>query len=337
MSEKFEKNKSVLKEVIIDLKQQVRQVTTKSKVIPKFVFICGKQVFDDNGEYKSDEVLISEKNKRHFLIKQFENLSKTTEYEYNNVLSVISEKLYKNNEIDILTFEELLAEISDDIIIIVESMGTACELGAFTIKNRYIDKVTVINERKHEADKSFLNDGPIKKIKSRSNGEKVIIVKHSYYIDKGSKKVRKFIKKTINKEVEIHPNTDQDNIELKDMIYQLLNIIELFGPLYKDDLFDLYKYFKDFKYYKIKNKDKHKINTSSHIIELMNNMKLISITDKLININSNITCYNAMFTISRESFQRYRLKTFCKPSSKHYIIQSVIKENTSDLESEKCN
>ncbi|MEW9939204.1 retron St85 family effector protein [Clostridium butyricum] len=334
---KFRKNKSVLENIILELKENIRKISTTSNEIPKFAFICGRQVFDEDGNYKSEEILVNEKNKRHFLMKQFESLSKMGKYGYRNVVSVISEKLYQNEEIDILTFEELLAEISDDIIIIVESMGTACELGAFTIKNRYIDKVTVINQKKHAQDKSFLNDGPIKKIKSIDDGQRVIIVKNSYYMNKGSKDFRDFVERTIGKEVDIIPNKDENNILLKSMIYELLNLIELFGPLYQNDLFELYKYFKGFSHYKLKDRDKHKINTSSQIIELMKNMGLISVTDKCISISPNITCYNAMFTISQDSFQRYRLKAFCKPSSKHYIIQAIINEDNDKTNSERCN
>ena len=36
-----------------------------------------------------------------------------------------------DNSIDLLIFEEFLAEVSDSIILFVESPGSFCELGAF--------------------------------------------------------------------------------------------------------------------------------------------------------------------------------------------------------------
>lgn len=43
-------------------------------------------------------------------------------------------------KIDILTFEKLLAIISDEIIIITESAGTYCELGAFVLNDDFMKK-----------------------------------------------------------------------------------------------------------------------------------------------------------------------------------------------------
>lgn len=68
-------------------------------------------------------------------------------------------------KIDILTFEKLLAIISDEIIIITESAGTYCELGAFVLNDDFMKKTIVINEDVKEYRNSFITKGPIAKLK----------------------------------------------------------------------------------------------------------------------------------------------------------------------------
>ena len=65
---------------------------------------------------------------------------------------------------DIFSFEKMLAEISDRIIIIAESPGTFCELGAFVMDEKCREKTTVINED-NEAYKRFVYyEGTDKKV-----------------------------------------------------------------------------------------------------------------------------------------------------------------------------
>lgn len=336
MVKDFVKNKPVLIENIYELKNKVRKNSIKLEKIPKFLFICGKQVLDKNRHVKDSELLIKEKNKRHFLIEEFKKRERgLNDSSYTSVFSIISESLFNGYNIDLLTFEEILAEISDQIIIIVESMGTACELGAFSIKEEYMNKLIVINLKKFSNTHSFLNDGPIKKI-GNINSDNVIPVKNSYYMCKGSKELDQYINKTIRSNVIIKPNMKQNNVDLKNLIYELLNIIELFGPINKNELFGLYKYFKDFTSYTIKNKLKHKIGVDGDIVNLMKDMELISINNDDITINYNVTCYNAMFQITRNEFERYKLRISSNPSSKRFIINSFIKSKDNTSREEKC-
>lgn len=336
MKNNFMKNKPVLKGCIEDLKTKVRKKSSDLEDIPKLLFICGKQILDENLQIRDSDLLVKEKNKRHYLIEEFKKrdciLRKSR---YSSVFSIISEKLFQGHELDLLTFEELLAEISDQIIIIVESMGTACELGAFSIKEEYMNKVVVINLKKFSEISSFINDGPIKKIKN-INRDNVIMVKNSYYMAKGSRELDKYINITISSKVKVKPNISQNDVDLKNMMYELLNILELFGPMNKNQLFGLYKYFKGFTSYTIRNKNKHKIGVDGQIISLMNSIGLIDVHNDKITINDNVTCYNAMFQINKNQFEKYKLKISSNPSSKEFIINSIIRNSTNINQLERC-
>ena len=71
-----------------------------------------------------------------------------------------------------LTYEELLADISDAIIIFTESCGSYCELGAFADDvDRLTKKMIIVNDKKYEGAQSFLTKGPL--AKAEAHGAKV--------------------------------------------------------------------------------------------------------------------------------------------------------------------
>lgn len=104
------------------------------------------------------------------------------------VLCIIAEKLYVQDlSEDIFSFEKMLAEISDRIIIVAESPGTFCELGAFVMDEDCRRKTMVINEDNADYENSFITKGPIKKLESlnessiiRHNGLERIKNSHEY-------------------------------------------------------------------------------------------------------------------------------------------------------------
>ncbi|WP_445009864.1 retron St85 family effector protein [Vreelandella stevensii] len=59
-----------------------------------------------------------------------------------------------------LDFEYILTEISEKVIIVLESHSSFCELGAFS-HNTLRKKLLVINDSKHQETRSFINTGPI--------------------------------------------------------------------------------------------------------------------------------------------------------------------------------
>ncbi|MDS0527611.1 retron St85 family effector protein [Clostridium sp. SHJSY1] len=267
--------------------------------IPKFVFICGKQIINESGDVIDSNQLNENKNKRQFLI---DKLSSRT------LICTISEKIYDSSSmVDTLTFEEILAELSEDIIIIIESPGTICELGAFTVNNKFFKKLIVINDVKYKDDKSFINEGPIRKIKMNDE-ERYILVNDEYDLFKSNLQVNESIKSIKEKEIIITPNNNYKKLDLKNLIYELLNIIELFEPITTHELFHIYKRIKEFPGYDIKNREKHKINSSNKIIKLMENMDLVDIKGEYIKKKGDYTYYNSLFNISKEKCNEVRGK-----------------------------
>jgi len=70
--------------------------------------------------------------------------------------------------INIAIFEELLASISDCILIFPESAGSYCEVGIFAVTEPIRYKTLIANDSSHEKNDSFLNLGPIHAINTDS-------------------------------------------------------------------------------------------------------------------------------------------------------------------------
>ena len=60
------------------------------------------------------------------------------------IFSIVAEQLLSVElaQNDSLTFEGLIADLSDEIVLIIESPGTICELGAFSFSNKINKKIS---------------------------------------------------------------------------------------------------------------------------------------------------------------------------------------------------
>ena len=160
-----------IQRILQNLKENIREKKFSSSKFPLFVFICGEQILDENSQIMAAEDLRSKKNKRQYILDAIDEIKNR------KVVGVIAEKLIETfSEHDSLTFEGILADISDEIIIIVESVGTFCELGAFSFSKDLVDKLYIINDEQHREDKSFINRGPIRKINDSRSGETKYII-----------------------------------------------------------------------------------------------------------------------------------------------------------------
>lgn len=114
-----------------------------------FIFLCGKsRTPDDNRSFLQKSVLYP-----------------------NNQLSIYSEDFFalfqksSLSKIDLLTFEELLMQLSNAVILLLESFGSACELGSFSLVNSELKKLYVVADKQYEGAVSYLNQGPLAKLK----------------------------------------------------------------------------------------------------------------------------------------------------------------------------
>lgn len=83
---------------------------------------------------------------------------------------IFDEQMYQDNY-DLLSLENLLANSVDAVVMCIESPGSIAELGAFSNHDRLNNKLIVYMDNKHQNAESFINLGPIKflKNKTRSN------------------------------------------------------------------------------------------------------------------------------------------------------------------------
>lgn len=272
---------------------------------PKFVFLCGKS-YKDNYDYSNRGVV-----EKYFM-------SNT-----DNVFIVLSEKMWEDKfsaNIDLLTFEEFLAEVSDAIILFVESPGSYCELGAFAYDNKlFSDKLMIIIDEKYKTEKSFIMTGPT--AKARNNGAKVIYAKLE---DVGllssaelryalNEKLQEFTaKKGTNKMVY---TTSSEYVYLKSFIIELLELIKILQPISKDELIGIYKKLKGFTSFNFIKRDNTRFNREikyDYIIRLLDIVKLIELNGDIITMNNEQKMQSFMFKNSPREIDRIRNKIICK-------------------------
>jgi len=79
--------------------------------------------------------------------------------------------LYGPNPADLLTLENLLADSVDCILLVVESAGAICELGAFVNHEALQDRVLAVVDEKYRKDRSFIVSGPVRYLAERDPGQ----------------------------------------------------------------------------------------------------------------------------------------------------------------------
>ena len=246
----FESDKKI-GELLLDLKNKLRVYAKSDNMPKKFIFICGKQKDNDKN------------SPRNWLMNKLETSD-------SKIKCLIAEDLYFSQDYNILTFENLLAEISDDIIIILESPGTFCELGAFVNKQNLTDKLIVINEDNPSFEKSFISLGPLKKIKK----ENLLLYQGKFT---RSPKINDLIYNIKGKPTSkvIHNDLSKP-IELKSLICELLNIVFLFAPICDYEIEYVYQKIFDIPAIDIKNKKEHGISNINTLLKLLYKLDLIS-------------------------------------------------------------
>ena len=139
--------------------QQFRRQRATNLLVAKFIMLCGKKTEVNVNDNRSMTKSILIQNRQDIFIIYSED-----------IFDVLD-----NDEIDLLKFEEILVEISDGVIIFLESYGTAAELGAFTYLDSLARKTLVFSDIKFKNDKSFINSGPFKRIRNVTKKDEQII------------------------------------------------------------------------------------------------------------------------------------------------------------------
>lgn len=136
------------------------------------VFLCGASKQNKNsGRHKMTKLLMEDSKKFELLFPEdlFEDL------------------MAGYGGIDLLTAENLLASSVDTIILFPESPGSFAELGAFSYSGELASKTICFIENKRSKNKSFINYGPARLIKSSQTG-KVYSYRQEDFIQADKKK-----------------------------------------------------------------------------------------------------------------------------------------------------
>lgn len=279
------------------LVDELRSFTSKSKnrtiTFPKFFFLCGKAKIPGK---KTNRDWILDYLKRNGLF---------------GVVPVLSEKLWEidssKSGLDLLSFEDFLAEASDAILLFVESYGTACELGAFSMKNKLVDKLIVFNDKNFLTTKSFINDGPIRKIKNTNNSNAIYTDLNAIF---SNVEVTNKLKEITSQNKRLKINEDINHIQLNSFIVEILELISILQPIKKADLPLIYKTIKRFSTrFNFSDSNKLPIRIQfSNIYELLESSNLICEQNDYLSIKGNLPHISFMFDLNSYQFNQIRAK-----------------------------
>lgn len=294
--------------MIEHMKLYLNNNATKFITYPKFVFVCGKK-FSSSEEYN--------KSNRGIIDKYLKTKSK-------DVFIVLSEKLWEDSfdsDIDLLTFEEFLAEVSDTIILFVESPGSFCELGAFAYADKlFSDKLIIVIDEKYKGNKSFIITGPT--AKAKKDGAEVIfaplfgtgLLSSADLRNVVDQKLHEFASKsaTINKRT---PNQSDGKLLVNTFIIELFELIRILQPISRKDLIEIYKKVKDissFRFVKKDGDDFHNEIKYDYIIKLLENVGIIKLNGEIIITDQHKKSQSLMFMYPKKTENKERNKLLCK-------------------------
>ncbi len=119
------------------------------------VFVCGGD--RKQGNLRSQFLSYAKENLPHLRLLLAEDA-------YLDLIAGASKKF-----VNLALFEQLIADISDCVVLFPESPGSFAELGFFSASQSMASKVLAVNIDKFQADDSFINLGPIAIVNSESN------------------------------------------------------------------------------------------------------------------------------------------------------------------------
>ena len=287
------------------IRSHLEKNESKFITYPKFVFLCGKKPETDE---TTNRIIL-----QNYIQSQIED-----------VCIVLSEQLWEedfDSDIDLLTFEEFLAEISDVIILFCESAGSYCELGAFSYANKlFSDKLVIVNDIKYKGEKSFITNGPL--AKAKKDGATIIYAQLESKALLSSKDLRDLVRKmvddfssktaTMNRRKR---NTNPDQVLISSFIVELLECIKLLQPIAKNDLIELYKRIKgftSFSFVKRNGEKYHNTIRSDYIFKLLTKVGLIIVDDGVVTTPVYQKTQNLMLRYYGRGENKERNKLLCR-------------------------
>ncbi len=144
---------------IVDFAKSLRADHCKIRNTPNLIFLCGGRISSDH-KFASARDYFNRYLKRHAAhIAQRVKLAED-----------VNEWFHRRNEFpDLLELENYLADLSDITVLFVESPGSIAELGAFAASDVLRPKTLAVLNLRYGAERNFISDGPVKKIKNENN------------------------------------------------------------------------------------------------------------------------------------------------------------------------
>jgi hypothetical protein len=218
----------ILPSVIERIKELFFSSKFKISRDPRIVFVCGASLASNSG--KSARKRFLDYSVKHLV-------------DYDIFIAedfLIS--LLKNPEDDLLSIENKLGEYSDCIIIFLESPSAIAELGAFANHENLLGQMLVVNSIKFRDEDSFINRGPLKRIRKQSKFGEIIYCDFNSVLEKVTV-IKKQLddKKSNKKTIKIFNFNDYKSLDPKSKMLILLDFIALFQPVKLEELLFIYK------------------------------------------------------------------------------------------------
>ena len=152
-----------LKHIANVIKDKIFVPRNKKRVT---VFLCGADI----------------KNRETARSRMAEIFSQYPRYELLYPEDLFDDLLAGQGQHSLLKLEGILADSVDAIVLFPESPGSFAEIGAFSYNEKLASKMVVLSNKKYQGNKSFINYGPYRLIKSSDTG-KVIHINYEHLKD----------------------------------------------------------------------------------------------------------------------------------------------------------
>lgn len=293
---------------IASIRKHLDRSEHKYITYPKFIFLCGKG-FGTQAEYTQSNRGITDDFIRRLLP---------------DMHIVLSERMWEDgfdNSIDLLIFEEFLAEVSDAIILFVESPGSFCELGAFAYADAlFSDKLIIVMDEEYRESKSFISTGPV--LKAREDGSKIVYadIKNGALLSSREfrTEILDLVQKLKSKRAQINKRTinkDKNQVYISSFLIEILEIIRLVQPISSSDLVQLYKNIKQFDEFTLVKRDGNKFKREikfNYILKLLQTAKIIEIEGSVIKLPNYEKTQYLMLKYFGNGIERERNRIICR-------------------------
>lgn len=154
--------------------------------------------------------------------------------------NIFEEEMFQKEQ-NLLSLENILADSVDAVVMCIESPGSFTELGAFSNHKELSQKLIVCPDLKYKRAKSFINLGPIKYLKQKTNSEIFYLDYSKDLNNKDSSTLIKYIKK-------IKKNNGISNYDISNPIFAeryVLALLYVLDNINRLNIIDIIKTIKD--------------------------------------------------------------------------------------------